>query len=267
LGASLLPASSLTAGPWAAGKGHSYTKITYSHLRSTTLVSPDGTSFDIPRFTKDDVDIFAAYGVSRGVTALASIPLVRSSNLRDDPDELHRETGIGDVAFGAQVQLGRRGPWVFAVRGVVQVPSGDETRAQGLLPTGSGVWEGQAVLSAGRSFAGGKGYGFVEVGPAFRGGGLRDGVVYAAQVGWNTNRRIVFAVNLRGVEPRSHEAPEIALGSFSGVGDRVTYLALGPTVIVGLTRSLALQMDGDAAFHSRNLAEGPTLRVGISFTR
>jgi len=267
-GGSLLVSPSVTAGPWAAGKGRSYTKITYSHLRSETLVSPDGTSFDIPRFTKDDVDIFAAYGLSSSVTVLANIPLTRSSSLRDEPDELSRETGFGDLAFGAQLQLGRRGPWVFAVRGAVQVPTGDETRAQGLLPTGSGIWEGQAVLSLGRSFGRrGQIFGFVEAGPGFRGGGLRDGVVYSAQVGFSPARRVVFVVNVRGVEPYSHEAPEVARGSFSGVGDRVTYLTLGPTAIVGLTKNVGLQADWDGAFRSRNLAKGPTFRVGISYTK
>lgn len=251
------------AGPWAAGRGHFYAKAGGSRLLSTTLAAPDGTRFDIPRFTKDEISLYGALGLTNRITAIVSVPAYRSSHLED----FGSESGIGDLQSGLQLQLGQRGPWVFAARGMVQAPTGDETRAEGLLPTGSGVWEAEAVLGAGRSFARGKLYGFVESGHQARGGGLNDALTYALQVGWNVRPRIVVAGNIRGVEPYDKKAPREARGSPVGLSDRVTYLSYGPTVILGLANGAALQLDVDGAARARNLADGTTVRLGISLSR
>ena len=251
------------AGPWAAGRGHFYAKVGGSRLHSTTLAAPDGTRFEIPRFTKDEISLYGAAGLTDRITGILSLPAYRSSDLAD----FGSESGIGDVQVGLQFQLGQRGPWVFAARGMVQAPTGDETRAEGLLPTGSGVWEGEAVLGAGRSFAKGKLYGFLESGHQVRGGGLNDALTYALQVGWNVRPRIVVAGNIRGVEPYNKKAPREARGSPVGLSDRVTYLSYGPTLIVGLGNGVAVQLDVDGASRARNLADGTTVRLGVSLSR
>jgi hypothetical protein len=264
--AALLPVSA-QAGPWAQGKGRTYLKLGAQRLRSTTLAHPDGTQSDIPRFFKDEVAVYVSHGLSDRWSAYGSAPLWRSSDLADIPDELGRESGFGDAQAGLQLQLGARAGWTFAVRGTVQAPTGDETRAQGLQPTGSGVWEGEALVGAGRSLGGGRGWGFVEAGPQFRGGGLRDGLSYGGQVGWTVTPRLALAIGLRGAEPWSTEAPSVALGSFVGVGDRVTYLTVGPTAIVTLAKGLGVQVDVESILRARNLARGPLVRVGLSLSR
>lgn len=256
------------AGPWAAGKGHGYFKLSFQHLGSRKLVSPDGTNFTIPLFTREEVSAYSAFGLSENWTAHASLPLLRSSDLQDSPDELGRETGFGDMQIGLQRQLGKSGAWVFAVRGTLQLPTGDVERAGGLLPTGSGVYEGDVVVEAGRSIgAGGKGWMFLGAGPQFRGDGLRDGLVFGAQLGWKVADRVALMGSARGVEPWSHEAPKTARGSFAGVGDRVAYVVLGPSVIWNVTKRSGLQFDAEFVAYARNLASGPVFRVGYFFTK
>jgi hypothetical protein len=263
LGLFLLSNAAAEAGPWATGKGHSYTKVGLGHLRSRTLVAPDGTAFDIPRFTKTEVGLYASYGLDDRFTAVLNLPAFRRSDL----EGFGAEAGVGDVMLGLQMQLGRRGPWVFATRASVQLPTGDAERAEGLLPTGSGVHEGEVLLGAGRSLAGGKGYMFAEAGPVFRGGTLRDAFGYAAQVGWNVRPRLTVALNVRGVEPFSHKTRDVALGSPVGLSDRVTYLNYGPTVILGLRHGVSLQADVDQSARARNLARGLTYRLGVAYSR
>lgn len=250
------------AGPWPAGRGHFYAKVAGSRLRSTVLAAPDGTEFDIPRFVKQEVSLYGTWGLSDRVTAIVSIPAYRSSDLR----EFRQESGVGDVLAGLQVQLGRRGPWVLAARGLVQAPTGDETRADGLLPTGSGVWEGEAALSAGRSLAGGALYGFAEAGHQARGGGLTDAFAYGAQLGWNVRSGVVLAASLRGVEPLDG-SPRAARGSPVGLSDRVGYLVYGPTAILALGGGAAVQVDLERAARARNLAKGTTIRLGVAVSR
>jgi hypothetical protein len=258
----LAAASPAVAGPWALGPGHVYVKLGYGRLDSDTLANPDGSQVAIPRFVKDDLHAYGAVGVSERLTLSASLPLRRRSELED----FGSEAGVGDLALGVQWQLGRRGGWVFATRGVVQAPTGDETRAEGILPTGSGVWEGELRLAAGRSLGGGRGYFFVEAGHQFR-ELLRDGFAWEAQAGWNASPRLVLAWNARGLEPWSTRARETALGSPVGVGDGVGYLVTGPTAIVKLGSGVAVQFDVEGALRERNLATGTTFRIGVSWSR
>lgn len=255
------------AGPWATGRGHLYSKLSYQHKASDQFAQPDGTIFDIPRFTQDDAFLYLAYGLSERVTLIASVPLVRSSDLDDSPDELTRASGFGDVQAGLQVQLGRAGPWVFAVRGTLQAPTGNETLSGGLQATGSGVWEAESVLGAGRSLARGKGYGFAEIGPYFRGGGLRDGLSYRTQLGWNLGRRVVVAGNLAGLQRWSDTPGELTADSLVGFGDGVTYAAWGPSLIVKFGAGWGAQADWEALFHTRNIATGDTWRIGLTYQR
>ena len=266
---SLLFASvaSVYAGPWAAGKGHSYFKASFQHLGSRKLVSPDGTNFTIPHFTREEVAIFGLIGVSKDWTLHASLPLLRSSDLQDFPDELSRQNGFGDIQLGAQRQLGTSGGWIFATRATLQLPTGDVDRAGGLLPTGSGIYEGDIVFEAGRSIGGGKGWMFVGAGPQIRGGGLRDGVVFGGQTGWKITDTVSLMASARGVEPFSHDAPKTARGSFAGVGDRVAYAVLGPSILWNVTKKSGLQFDAEFVAYARNLASGPVFRVGYFLTR
>lgn len=263
---SLLTAA-VEAGPWPAGKGKGYFKLSFQHLGSKKLVTPDGTTFAIPLFTREEVSIYAAHGLSKDWTAVVNLPVLRSSDLDDFPDELSRETGFGDVQLGVQRQLGTSGAWIFAARATVQIPTGDVDRASGLLPTGSGVYEGDVVVEAGRSLAGGKGWMFVGAGPQFRGGGLRDGLVFGGQVGYKISDRVALMASSRGVEPFSHDAPKTARGSFSGVGDRVAYVVLGPSLLWNVTKSSGLQLDAEFVAYARNLASGPVFRVGYFLTK
>jgi len=263
----LLMAGGVEAGPWAAGKGKGYFKLSFQHLGSTKLVAPDGTNFTIPLFTREEIAIYGAFGLAKDWTAVTSIPVLRSSDLDDSPDELGRETGFGDIQLGLQRQLGTAGAWVFATRATLQVPTGDVERASGLLPTGSGIYEGDVVIEAGRSLAGGKGWMFVGAGPQFRGGGLRDGVVFGAQVGWKATDTVALMGSTRGVEPFSHDAPATARGSFAGVGDRVAYVVFGPAVLWNVTKTSGVQLDAEFVAYARNLASGPVFRIGYFLTR
>ncbi len=255
------------AGPWAIGRGHLYSKLSYQHKASDQLAQPDGTIFDIPRFTQDDAFFYLALGVSDRITLIASVPFARSSDLQDSPDELRRATAFGDVQAGLQVQLGRSGPWLFAVRGMLQAPAGNETLSGGLQATGSGVWEAEGVLGAGRSVAGGKGYGFVEIGPYFRGGGLRDGLSYRTQLGWNLSPHIIVAGNLAGLQRWSNTPGELTGDSLVGLGDGVTYGAWGPSLIVKFGGGWGVQADWEALLHTRIIATGNTWRFGLSYQR
>ena len=255
------------AAPWALGAQRFSARLGYQGVRSTTLVAPDGMKFDIPRFVTDDLDLGLAWGIDDRFTLIANLPLLRSSDLDDTPDELTREAGFGDVQVGLEAQLARRGPWAFGVRGLVQAPTGDAERADGLQPTGSGVWEGEAAFSAGVSFLAGKGWLVGEGGYHYRGGGLEDGVVYSVNAGWVASRRVSLAIGLRGVQPFRYPDGSFATGSLTGVGNGVTFANYGPSLFVKLGGGLSLDTGVERTFHARNLATGTLFRAGLTYRR
>jgi hypothetical protein len=259
LGLAWTPA--VQAGPWPVGTARVYAKLGGSYLRSTTLANPDASQVRIPRFTKRDVQLYAAFGLNERLSLSASLPVSRRSTLAD----FGSESGLGDAQVALQVQLTQRRGWVLATRASVQAPTGDETRAEGLLPTGSGVWEGEWRLSLGRSFGAGRGWGFVEAGHQWR-ETLRDGFVYEGQAGWRLNERLSLAWNVRGLRPYDLSARGVALGSFVGVGDRVSYLAFGPSALVKLGGGFGAQVDVTGAAFERNLATGTTFSIGLSYS-
>lgn len=251
------------AGPWNRRAGGVYAKLGYNHLRATELATPAGEVVGIPAYVKDEATLYAEYGLSDRFTAVVDLIGYRWSEI----EGFESAGGIGDLRLALQWQLAQRGASVFALRGTVQAPTGDETKGDGLLPTGSGVWEGDIVASAGVSLWGGRGWAQAGLGPQFRGGGLRDGFVYDAQVGGRLFGPVLLLFNVRGVQPWNTQPGHASTVSPAGFGDGVTYLAWGPGLIVDVARGVALQLDVDGATNVRNIAKGPTVRFGLSVSR
>jgi hypothetical protein len=251
------------AGPWGRPRGGLYAKLGYGYLRATELATPDGTIAPIPAFEKNEVNLYVAYGLTDAVTMTAGLAAYRESSI----EGFDSAGGVGDVRLGAQSQLGRAGSWLLAARGLLQVPTGDVEKGEGLLPTGSGVWEGAVCVSAGRSFARGRVWAFAEAGPQFRSGGLRDGLFYLGQVGVKVTSWLALAGNFGGIQPWDTTPGDLSAGSAAGLGDGVTYLEFGPSAIITVRPGLGIQASVAGVTHTRNIARGPTFRLGLFLTR
>ncbi len=259
----LLGSSAAWAGPWKVEPGETYLQLSWARLAADQLADADGNDLDIPDFTQDELALYGAFGFGDRWTATLRAPLYR----RSEVDGFGSATGNGDLQLGLQAQLWESGPWRLAARGVVQAPAGDENAGQGALPTGTGVWEVEAWASLGRSFgADGRGYGFVELGHQTRGGGLVDGIVYRAELGrrFGNEGRWLVAVRAWGVEPYQDPADQPTT-SAAGLGDDVAYLALGPSLTWECTKGWALEAALDGAAFARNVALGPTVRLGVVY--
>jgi hypothetical protein len=251
------------AGPWGQGKGRFYTNLAFESLDTTQLATPDGNIQTIPEFRLRQFGFYGAFGVSEDLTVIID----RIGARRSEIEDFDSASGFEDLRTGLQWQLGQRGAWILATRGIVQAPTGDETKGQGILPTGSGVWEGDARLSAGRSWLEGRLYGYGEAGHQFRGGALRDAFVYETQLGYWVHPRLLVGATLRGVQPYESEPSEEAIGSPSGLGDGVTYTVYAPMAIVHLGRGAGVQLEVEDAFNESNLATGVKFRIKIFFER
>ncbi len=251
-----------SAGAWPAGDGGYYAKLSASWLSTDELATPDGRSVTIPEFERSDVTVYVEYGLGPRWTTILSAPLVIESSI----DGFGSAYGPGDVSLGLQRQLLDSPTAALAVRGTLQLPTGDESLGRSLLPTGSGVREGQLVLSFGRTFSSGRGWAFVEAGHQARGGGLEDAWVHRFQVGGRVSRRSKLAWNVSGIEPYS-ESSSGGSGTAAGLGDGVGYLAFGPQLFVDIARGWSLEAQLEDTTRARNLATGVTVRIGLSVKR
>ncbi len=260
---SMLASSAAWGGPWKNEPGELYLQWSWARLSADRLADADGHDVDIADFTLDELSLYATYGFGDRWTAIFRAPIVRRSEL----DGFGTERGVGDLQLGLQGQLWESGPWRLAARGIVQAPTGDETAGLGELPAGSGVWELETSLSLGRSFGPeGKGYGFGELGHLARGKGFVDGIVYRAELGYRFGRdgRWISAARVWGVEPyQDPETRPVAVPA--GLGNDVAYLALGPSLTWDASERWSFQTAIDGAASARNIALGPTFRLGVVY--
>lgn len=260
----LFAASAASAGPWKVEPGEAYLQLGWARLVADRLADADGRDVKIPDFTQDELAFYGAFGFGNRWTGIVRAPLVRRSEI----DGFGSASGTGDLQLGLQAQIWESGPWRLAARGLVQAPTGDENAGDGALPTGTGVWEIEAWASLGRSFGtDGRGYGFFELGHQTRGGGLVDGIVYRAELGRRFGRkgRWLAAARVWGVEPYQNPADQ-PTASAAGLGDDVAYLALGPSLSWECSKGWAFQAAIDGAASARNVALGPTIRLGVVYS-
>lgn len=252
-----LGATSVSAGPWPQAPGTLFAKLSGSALTADELATRDGDSLAIPTYRRQELDLYLQAPLGARWTFIAALPLYRYSEIAG----FDEAGGVGDVTAGVQVLLAQPGSWLLAARLLAQAPTGDETQSQGILPTGSGVWEGELVLSVGRSFSGGTGYGFAEVGQRTRGGGFADSLVWRGELGLRAGARWQLAARAWGQDAAEPDSADI--GSPSGFGDGVSFVALGPSITRDLSGPWAAQLEVDFALDGRNIALGPTFRLAF----
>ena len=258
----LLSSARVDAQPWQAAAGHASVGAMFTTLRTTQLATPDGTDIVIPRFARQEVVASGSYSATDRVTLIAAATLLAHTSIQ----AFDSSGGYGDTRFGAQASLGQHGPWALAVRGVVQAPTGDAGLGSGLLPTGTGAWEGDAVFSIGRPL-GQRLFAFGEAGYHVRGAGLRDSFVFNSQLGVVATSRVTLGWNVRGVQPFDTGLVGTTLAAASGLGDGVTFVAYGPAAVLRFNGGWSLLAGIDGGVHTKNLAAGAAYHVGLVFAR
>ncbi len=258
----VLTAARAGAQPWQAAAGHGSVGTTFTTLRTTQLATPDGTDVVIPRFARQEIVVSGSYAATDRVVILAAATVLAHTSIQ----AFDSAGGIGDLRFGAQVSLGQLGPWALAVRGIAQAPTGDAGLGFGLLPTGTGAWEGDTVFSIGRPLAA-RLFVFGEAGYHVRGAGLRDSFVFNSQLGVSATSRLTLGWNLRGVQPFDTGPIGTTLASPSGLGDGVTFIAYGPSAALRLNGAWSLLGGIDGGFHTKNLAAGAAYHAGLVYAR
>ncbi|MGB6036901.1 MAG: hypothetical protein WBG42_11585 [Cryomorphaceae bacterium] len=139
--------SSLFAGGgWTYVKGKGFVKLSQNAIYSDQLFNPDGEIIDITTIGYYATSVYAEYGLTDRLTAIAYVPFFarntlnktrfRFSGIEIPGDELN---SVGDVDLSLQYGFYKSDTWVASVRVLLGLPTGEVSGGEtGILQTGDG---------------------------------------------------------------------------------------------------------------------------------
>lgn len=148
------------AGAWTQPAGQGQAALSFYGWTGTS--APSG-SYSPPRGNEVETQLYVEYGLADRVMAIGSLALERYA-IQSPVDNTY--VGPDYSQFGLQYQFGKFNDWVFSGSASVFVPGA--RHASQPAQAGNTGGAGEARLLAGRSFALGTGYAFVDIEVAYR---------------------------------------------------------------------------------------------------
>jgi hypothetical protein len=273
-------AAAAWAGPWTRDAGHFYLSTSYLRIAATSFYGPDFSVVPIRPYEQQLVDFYGEVGaVTRWLTFTVDGVAYRRNELVGQGFT----QGVGDWRVGVWNGLLVR-PFRLAIATTVGIPFGDAHPSAGAgatvaqqqiansLPTGDGEWNIEWRLSAGYSFGKYRHYPLQhyvigEVGFWLRTGGIADSFVYRFEIGTQVAYKYVdhltLILRLNGVESFASDAQ--AAGTQTGLGNGVTFVAIGAELYGRIWRGLGASIAWDDALRARSLPAAGQLKVSLSY--
>ncbi|MEM1348048.1 MAG: hypothetical protein AAGI01_05770 [Myxococcota bacterium] len=260
------------AGPWTKEPGRAYVKLSSLNFTSDTFVAPSGDRVQGTDFRARTAALYAEVGVFEGLHVQAFVPYVWATNTfnADTPGQtIYGNLGFGDTIVGVQwTPVKLRLPW--AVRLDTKLPLYDVAGIDGPLASSFPVFgDGQVDLTGwlglGGSIPGLPMYAFAEVGYRHRtelfagegnGRSFGDGVTFFSQVGYTFRDRVLVGASVNGIVPFD-------------TSDGITqgFVTVGPCVAVRVVEQWRVEATYDPMLYARNNSPGPSLSLGVSYSR
>lgn len=138
--------SALAGGGWTYVKGKGFVKLSQNAIYSDQLFNPDGDIIDITTIGYYATSVYAEYGLTDKLTAIAYVPFFtrntlnktrfRFSGMEIPGDELN---SVGDIDLSLQYGFYKSDTWVASVRVLFGLPTGEVSGGEtGILQSGDG---------------------------------------------------------------------------------------------------------------------------------
>ena len=281
------------AGAWTQPRGGYYAKISGSYLYTEEELNYKGDRLDLfeehpgfgdASFRDLGVAVYGEYGHTDRITLVAFLPfkalraervaLLGGGLLRQR--EIRNTIGLGDLWLSVRTRLVTE-PLIISMQTGLKVPLGYDDQPDNDGPRlGSGDFDGEIQLLAGKSLHPLDAYVSGGVGYRRRGGRLNDEVLYSIEGGY-TRGPLLFKAGLDGL--MNTKAPPDIYGAtvvtpLPGGGGALPDLVVGDQdvlkVIAALiyTRrpGLSLQVELIHTLAGKNTLGGPQLSVGVVST-
>lgn len=150
--------SAVAGGGWTYIKGKGFVKISQNAIYSDQLFNPDGDITDITTIGYYATSLYAEYGLTDRLTAIAYAPIFtrntlnktrfRFSGMEFPGDELN---AFGDVDLSLQYGFYKSDTWVASVRVLFGLPIGEVSGGEtGILQSGDGEFNQMIRLDLSR---------------------------------------------------------------------------------------------------------------------
>jgi hypothetical protein len=288
LALALLAVAPARAEPWTRDAGSFYLEASGTRLATRTLYLADFTPYTFCvtgdcLYVQQQIDLYAEVGViDRWLTLTAGGTVFRDNDL----EQSGRTEGNGDARVGAWSGL-VTAPVHIALGVTLGIPLGDPspnaganadavaTRVARALPTGDGEWNLDVRLAIGERWGEGD---FplrqslaVEAGVWLRTGGYADSLVYRVELDTRLRyalfERFCLGLHVIGVESDASPPQLDASATPFGLGNGVSYTAIGGFLSARVWRGLAIAVALDDTVRGRALPDATQLRVALSYDR
>lgn len=270
----LAHASTAHAQAWIHDQGSGYIDLRARHLSGGAFYDSNGEAQEIAsRYRQTTLATYGEVGViDRWLQLDVSGELYRRNVLVDQG----ATEGLGDLEVGAFTGL-VQGTFNLSLGLRAGLPTGDPAPDSGTddpqldiiaasLPTGAGAFSLTPTLAAGVGFGGGwwplAHYLSTSVG-YLAWFGYADSLTYRAELGSRLRTapfdRVTLQLRLAGIEPLS----DVAVSSFSGVGEGVTFTSYGLGVAIDVWQGLGVAASWESAFRARNIISATPVSAGI----
>ena len=269
--ASLLLSPAFAGGGWTQARGGGFFKLGQNVIIAGRYFQPDGSIVDITTISLYTTSLYAEYGLTDRLTAIAYVPFFVRSTLNEIEYTSSLPTvpgdfvnSFGDTNLGVKYGLITGGPVVVSVGLTLGLPlgatSGGET---GILQTGDGEFNQLLTVEASRAF--GSLYATALLGFNNRTNDFSDEFRYGAEIGYSFSGKFTAQLRMFGVN--SFMNGEAAGGAGNSIfANDTEFLSITPEVAYNLTEKLGVSASVGGAVFGKKILASPNYGVGVYWT-
>lgn len=261
--------TAFAGGGWTQPPGTGFFKLGQHSIIADRFFQPNGDITNIRTISLFTTSLYAEYGLSDRLTAVAYIPFfVRSTLNREEftsgraPVPGDFVNSFGDTNLGMKYGLVTDGPVVVSVGLTLGLPLGATAGGEtGILQTGDGEFNQLLTVEASRAF--GAFYATALLGFNNRTKNFSEELRYGLEVGYTAGKLLV-QLRMLGVD--SFENGDARGGGANSIfANDTEFLSLTPEVAYSITDQWGVSVSMGTALSGKRILADPNYGVGVYF--
>jgi protein XagA len=265
----LLTSPLYAGGPWPAGKGHGYLKLSQRAIVANSFFNLNGEIIPITTTGLFTTSVYGEYGLSDRFTLRANVPVFFRATLNEvryepsgrvEPgDQLN---SLGDIDLGFSYAIIRNKPFVLGVTVQAGIPTGNPAGGEtGLLQSGDGEFNQLVKIDAGYSFYPKPFYISGSAGINNRTRGFSEEAHVQIEAGATFAKKFLLILKTSTVRSfKNGDAPLAMTGIFS---NNTQYLSFGPEFNYLPRPNIGISAGVYGAAAAANILAAPSLDLGF----
>lgn len=263
--------SLFAGGGWTYEKGKGYVKLGQNAVYAKQYFAPDGSLIDITTIGYYATSIYAEYGITDRLTAIAYVPFFarntlnktqfRLSGVEIPGDELNT---FGDMDISLQYGIIKTDTWVMSGRLLFGIPTGEVNGGEtGILQTGDGEFNQMIRFDLSRTFAK-KAWFSVYAGLNNRTNDFSDEYRLGGEVGYKFVPQFFAIAKLDVVQSFNNGTADVAQGG-TLFSNNTEFVSPALELAYEFKSGLGFNLSAAGAFAGQNILASPNFGVGIYY--